>query len=223
LSKTVPSVVAGKSYTFSFYARQVSAGPSYVQQYRVGWVASGGGVTWGGWVNFTGGNGVWSKVTGSPATAPATAVGARIEWYFATGAVAGAIGEVFIDDVEFSYQSTVPAIPEKTQMIASTTSPVMRLAWPSTEGVAYLVEESASLASPNWSLVATVTAEEAEASHDVPVAGTQKFYRVVRPVISIAPPPNVRLVPTGIQSSISLAWDASPSPGLTGYRILYGT
>ena len=223
LAKVVPSVVPGKSYTFSFYARQVSSSPSYVQQYRVGWVASGGTVTWGGWVNFTGGNGVWSKVTGSPATAPGTAVGARIEWYFATGAVAGAIGEVFIDDVEFAYQGTVPAIPEKTGMIASTTSPVMRLAWPSTQGVAYRVEESASLASPNWSLVATVTADGAEASHDLPAAGTQKFYRVVRPLISIAPPPNVRLVPTGIQSSISLAWDVSPSPGLTGYRILYGT
>jgi CxxC motif-containing protein (DUF1111 family) len=223
LIKTVPSVVPGKSYTFSFYARQVSAGPSYVQQYRVGWVAAGGTVTWGGWVNFTGGNGVWSKVTGSPATAPGTAVGARIEWYFATGAVAGAIGEVFLDDVEFAYQTTVPAIPAQTRMITSTTSPVMRLAWPSTEGVAYRVEESASLASPNWSLVATVTADRAESSHDLPIVGTQKLYRVVRPLISIAPPPNVRLVPTGIQSSISLAWDSSPSPGLLGYRILYGT
>jgi CxxC motif-containing protein (DUF1111 family) len=223
LAKVVPSVVVGKSYTFSFYARQVSAGASYVQQYRVGWVASGGTVTWGGWVNFTGGNGVWSKVTGSPATAPGTAVGARIEWYFATGAVAGAIGEVFIDDVEFAYQGTVPAIPEKTQMIASTTSPVMRLAWPSIQGVAYRVEESASLASPNWSLVATVTAEEAETSHHVPAAGTQKFFRVSYPVITPEAPANIRIVPAGIADSISLAWDGVTTPGVTGYRVLYGT
>lgn len=223
LVKVVPSVVVGKSYTFSFYARQVSAGVSYVQQYRVGWVASGGSVTWGGWNNFTGGNGVWSKVTGSPATAPGTAVGAKIEWYFATGAVAGAIGEVFIDDVEFAYQAPVPAIPEKTQMIASTTSPVMRLAWPSIQGVAYRVEESASLASPSWSLVATVTADGAEASHDVPVAGTQKFFRISHPVINPEAPANIRIVPAGIADSISVAWDAVTTPGVTGYRVLYGT
>jgi hypothetical protein len=48
------SVAPGKSYTLSFFARQVSAGPSYEQRYRVGWVASGGTVTWGGWVFFTG-------------------------------------------------------------------------------------------------------------------------------------------------------------------------
>ena len=223
LVKVVPSVVVGKSYTFSFYARQVSFGVSYVQQYRVGWVASGGSVTWGGWNTFTGGNGVWSKVTGSPATAPGTAVGAKIEWYFATGAVAGAIGEVFLDDMEFAYQAPVPAIPEKTQMIASTTSPVMRLAWPSTQGVAYRVEESASLASPNWSLVATVTADGAEASHDVPVAGTQKFFRISHPVINPEAPANIRIVPAGIADSISLAWDAVTTPGVTGYRVLYGT
>ena len=223
LVKVVPSVVVGKSYTFSFYARQVSAGVSYVQQYRVGWVASGGSVTWGGWNNFTGGNGVWSKVTGSPATAPGTAVGAKIEWYFATGAVAGAIGEVFLDDMEFAYQAPVPAIPEKTQMIASTTSPVMRLAWPSIQGVAYRVEESASLASPSWSLVATVTADGAEASHDVPVAGTQKFFRISHPVINPEAPANIRIVPAGIADSISVAWDAVTTPGVTGYRVLYGT
>jgi CxxC motif-containing protein (DUF1111 family) len=223
LAKVVPSVVVGKSYTFSFYARQVSFGPSYVQQYRVGWVAAGGKVTWGGWVNFTGGNNVWSKVTGSPSTAPGTAVGAKIEWYFATGAVAGAIGEVFIDDVEFAYQAPVPAIPEKTQMIASTTSPVMRLAWPSTQGVTYRVEESASLAPPNWSLVATVTADGAEASHGVAVAGTQKFFRISHPVINPEAPANIRIVPAGIADSISLAWDAVTTPGVTGYRVLYGT
>ena len=139
LSKAVPSVVPGKSYTFSFHARQVSSGVSYVQQYRLVWVLSGGSQTYGGWVNFNGGNGVWSKVSAAPVTAPATAASARIEWYFATGAVAGAFGEVFIDEVEFATQTTVPAIPAQTREISAAMRPAMRLAWPSTEGVPYQI------------------------------------------------------------------------------------
>jgi len=223
LSKAVPSVVPGKSYTFSFQARQVSSGVSYVQQYRIVWVLSGGSQTYGGWVNFNGGNGVWSKVSAAPITAPPTAASARVEWYFATGAVAGALGEVFIDEVEFATQTTVPAIPAQTREISAAMRPAMRLAWPSSEGVPYQVEESASLASPAWSVAATVTGKAGDTFHHVSVAGSRKFYRIVRPLIAIAPPPNVRIVPTGIQSSISLVWDASPTPGLTGYRILYGT
>ena len=224
LAKVVPSVVVGKSYTFSFYARQVSAGVSYVQQYRVGWVASSGTVTWGGWVNFTGGNGVWSKVTGSPATAPGTAVGARIEWYFATGAVAGAVGEVFIDDVEFAYQTTVPAIPAQTRMITSTTRNVMGLEWLSLAGVSYTVEENSSLSSTGWSAASgTLVGTGGNLSHRVSAEGTRKFFRVSRPIILAAAPPNIRLVPTGTAGSISLAWDTAVASGVTGYRVLYGT
>ena len=224
LAKVVPSVVAGKSYTFSFYARQVSFGPSYVQQYRVGWVAAGGTVTWGGWLNFTGGNGVWSKVTGSPATAPGTAVSAKIEWYFATGAVAGAVGEVFLDDMEFAYQTTVPAIPAQTRQISSTTRTVMGLEWPSLAGVSYTVEQNSSLSSTGWSAASgTLVGTGGNLSHRVSAEETQKFFRVSRPIILVAAPPNIRLVPTGTAGSISLAWDTAVAPGVTGYRVLYGT
>ena len=224
LAKVVPSVVAGKSYTFSFYARQVSFGPSYVQQYRVGWVAAGGTVTWGGWLNFTGGNGVWSKVTGSPATAPGTAVSAKIEWYFATGAVAGAVGEVFLDDMEFAYQTTVPAIPAQTRQISSTTRNVMGLEWPSLAGVSYTVEENSSLSPTGWSAASgTLVGTGGNLSHRVSAEETQKFFRISHPVINPEAPANIRIVPAGIADSISLAWDAVTTPEVTGYRVLYGT
>jgi CxxC motif-containing protein (DUF1111 family) len=223
LSKDVTSIVPGKAYSLAFHAWQESAGPSYVQQYRIGWVAPGGAVTYGGWNNFAGGDGAWAQITTAPVTAPGTAVGARIEWYFATGAVAGALGEVFLDDVEFTYQTTKPAVAEETQEIASETRRVLRLAWPSSAGLAYLIEESASLGSPDWSPVATVPADGPEAFHHVPVEGAQKFFRITRQITAAEPPANVRVVPTGIEGSISLAWDPSPSPGLTGYRIFYGT
>ena len=225
LAKIVPSVVPGKSYTFSFYARQVSSGSGYVQQYRVGWVAAGGTVTWGGWVNFTGGNGVWSKVTGSPATAPGTAVGAKIEWYFATGADTGSAGEVFLDDVEFAYQSTAPAIPEETRTISATTTPVMKLEWASVTDLPYQVEETSSLHSDTWSPVGEpLIGHGGNLARRVEIKEEkQKFFRVSRPVINPEAPANIRIVPAGIADSISLAWDAVTTPGVTGYRVLYGT
>lgn len=51
----------------------------------------------------------------------------------------------------------------------------------------------------------------------------QKFFRVSRPVITPEAPANIRIVPAGIADSISLAWDAVTTPGVTGYRVLYGT
>jgi CxxC motif-containing protein (DUF1111 family) len=223
LAKTVSTVVPGKSYTLSFHARQVSFGPSYVQHYRLVWVASGGAETFGGWINFTGGTGTWAKVTAAPVTAPNTAASARIEWYFATGPVAGAVGEVFLDDIEFAYQTALPAIPDETRVIPSATRPVMRLGWPSIPGVAYRIEQSDSLSSPDWSPVATVVGSAGSTFRRLPLEGSRKFYRIVRPILSITPPSNPRIVPTGLQGTISVAWDGSTEPGLTGYRILYGT
>lgn len=224
LAKTVSAVAPGTSYTLSFHAKQVSAGPSYVQQFRIEWIAPGGAVTAGSWNNFAGGNGTWTKVIAAPVTAPGNAASARLVFYFATGAVAGAVGEVFLDDVEFAYQASAgPATPAETRQIASETRPVVRLVWPSIRGAAYRIEESASLAPPDWATIATVTGQGAETSHHAFRAGTRRFYRVSRAVIPPAPPPEVRIVQTGIQASISVAWNAAPSPDVTGYRVLFGT
>lgn len=225
LAKNIPSVVPGKAYTLSFWAKQISAGTSYVQQYRIGWVASGGAVTYGGWVNYAGGNGAWSKVSASQVTAPSNAASAKIEWYFATGAVAGANGEVLLDDVALDYlDSTTPAIPAQTRQISSTVRPVMKIDWPSVAGVPYLVEETSSLHSAGWSAASgSLVGTGENLSHRVSAEGSQKFFRVSRPVIRPDAPPNIRLVSTGIAGSISLAWDAAITPGVTGYRVLYGT
>ncbi len=224
LAKTIPTVLPGTSYTVSFHAKQISAGTSYVQQYRIEWIAVGGAMTAGSWINFAGGNGAWTKITGTAVTAPGNAVSARIVFYFATGAVAGAVGEVFLDDVEFAHQvSAGPATPEETRQITSVTRRVARLAWPSIPGVAYRIEERESLASDDWAIIATVTGQGGETYHHAPAAGTQRFYRVSRTALLPDAPPNVRIVQTGIQASISVAWGAVPSPGVTGYRVLYGT
>lgn len=56
------SVVAGQTYTFAFWAKQVTSGPSYVQQYEVQWRNSSNNVVGGsGLQNFSGTIGTWTK------------------------------------------------------------------------------------------------------------------------------------------------------------------
>ena len=222
LSKSVPNVVPGTPYTLSFHARQVSFGPSYVQHYRISWVEPGGAVTYGDWVNFTGGDNAWTKVTASPVVAPDNAASALIDWYFATGGDDTG-GEVILDDVEFSSPTLVPGTPDETRIIGSAARPVMRLSWPSIEGLSYQIEQTDSLTSPEWSPVATVVGAAGTTSSHLPMEEDHKFYRLTRPLVAPAPPSNLRFVPTGMAGTISLAWDDSASAGLTGYRILYGT
>jgi len=227
LTKEVPAIVPGKIYTLSFWAKQISAGTAYVQRYKLEWVGSNSAVlsvATGNWVDFVGGNSAYSKTTTAAFTAPANTATARITFYFATGAVAGSNGDVWLDDVALEYQTTTPATPAQTRQISSTTRSVMGLEWPSLAGVSYTVEENSSLSSTGWSAASgTLAGTGGNLSHRVSAEGMQKFFRVSRPIILVAAPPNIRLVPTGTAGSISLAWDTAVASGVTGYRVLYGT
>ncbi|HVU27181.1 MAG TPA: hypothetical protein VHG71_05535 [Verrucomicrobiae bacterium] len=100
-------IIGGNTYNFSFWAKQVSAGVSYVQQYNVMWLDVNGAVVGSlGWNNFSGGNGAWTQIVANPAVAPATAVDALIQIQGATGAILNGSGGVLIDDV--SLTTTTP-------------------------------------------------------------------------------------------------------------------
>jgi hypothetical protein len=103
-------VSPGSSYNFSFWAKQVGSGVSYVQQYNVMWLDASSAVVGSlGWTTFSGGNGAWSKITASPTVAPANAVNALIQIHGATGAVPNGFGGVLIDDA--SLVATTPTGP----------------------------------------------------------------------------------------------------------------
>jgi hypothetical protein len=97
------TIVGGNSYNFSFWAKQISAGVSYVANYKITWYDAGANnIGTVGWTAFTGGSGSWAQISTGPITAPANAVDAFIEIYDAVGAVTGASGEVYIDDVSLT-------------------------------------------------------------------------------------------------------------------------
>jgi CxxC motif-containing protein (DUF1111 family) len=47
------------------------------------------------------------------------------------------------------------------------------------------------------------------------------FFRVATPPVVILPPTNLQQIASGFTNGIGLTWTASPTPGVTGYRILY--
>ncbi|MGC6567845.1 MAG: hypothetical protein ACON38_19790 [Akkermansiaceae bacterium] len=114
-------VTPGETYTFSFYAKQISAGTSYVQQYRLQWTDDSNNAIPGqdvGFTNFTGGDGSWEQTSVSGLVAPANAAGVFIQIFGATGAVAGedAKGEVLIDLVSLSLgEQGEPVVLETTE------------------------------------------------------------------------------------------------------------
>lgn len=168
------SIVPGADYTFSFWAKQISSGVSYVQGYAVKWLDTGGGViSESGFQNFTGGNGTWSE-TSISLTAPANADSAFIEFSGTTGAVAGsdAEGEVLIDDV-----SLLTANAGSTTILPASAGPGVGILWDTAAGVDYQVKSSPTLMDfTNFGAV--ITGDGGQASVADRIEGPANFYIV---------------------------------------------
>ena len=98
------TVTPGNSYNFSFWAKQISSGVSYVQQYNVQWLNGATFISQTGG-SFVGGNGSWAQISANNLVAPAGATTALIQIIGVTGAVEGGYGEVLVDDVSLASSS----------------------------------------------------------------------------------------------------------------------
>lgn len=135
-------ITPGNTYTLSFWAKQISSGPSYVQEYRVSFLAEGGAeVQVGQWQAFPAAvGGDWEQKTLTDLVAPTGAVTAFIQIVGKTGAVDGGFGEVLIDDV--SLLSSGFGAPT---VIAASTLPALKVSWQSEVGKNYQVRSSVDL------------------------------------------------------------------------------
>ncbi len=170
-------VTGGQTYTFSFWAKQISSGVSYVQNYGITWLNSTGGTVGSvGLTGFTAGNGVWSQFTVTNLLAPATAVNASLKIYGATGAVLNGYGGVLIDDVALSFGTG-----GQTNVVAATVQPGIQISWPTTSGSLYDVQWTDTLGG-NWTnLVSSATGNGSTNSVvDISVNDQSRFYRVVQ-------------------------------------------
>lgn len=177
------SVAGGKALTFSFWAKQITSGPSYVQYYQVQWHSAAGAVIGStGYQSFLGGSGQWSKVSSSALTSPSEAVDATITFYFATGSVSGGHGEVLLDDLALeSAGGTSPSSPTETTEPLEGES-VAIISWPTTAGVTYQPRSTTDLASGQWTNLSPVVGDGTTKSVSAPIAGSAIFFRVEYPL-----------------------------------------
>ena len=171
-------MVAGQSYTFSFWAKQISSGVSYVQNYGISWLnGSGGTVGSVGLTGFSAGNGVWAQVIVNNLVAPANAVNANLQIYGATGSVKNGFGGVLIDDVALSFGTA-----SQTNVVAAVIQPGVQIAWPGASGQFYDVQWSGNLGSGTWSNLVSSIAGTGGTNmvFDVIATNQLRFYRVVQ-------------------------------------------
>ena len=169
-------IVPGNTYSLSFWAKQISIGTSYVQEYRVSFLADGGaelppgGGAWQTFAATVGGD--WEQKVLNGLVAPEGAVTALIQIVGKTGAVEGGLGEVLIDDV--SLESTGFGTPS---VLAAATVPAVEISWPSKTGQDYQVRSSTNLV--DWSDFGGVISGDnnTKAVYDI-ITPPAKFYKV---------------------------------------------
>jgi CxxC motif-containing protein (DUF1111 family) len=217
------TVEAGQRYDFSFRAKQVSAGPSYLQQYEVQWLNSAGAALSGGTglSNFNGSAGTWVKISRNGLVAPVGTADARVSFRFVTGAVAGGHGEVFIDDVILDSGNSGPGLPEETRVLQVSRRPMASLSWPSSPGLLYQPVATTDLRIWN-ELSPAITGDGGVKSLTVPMDKPAAFFRLEIPAMIVQPPSDLQAVSSGIPNAINLNWGASSTSSVTGYRIMYG-
>ena len=175
------SITPGETYNFSFRAKQISSGVSYVQNFRVQWLAAGGAEVPGAapFVPFSGGNGTWDEITQLNLVAPPTAETALIQIFGATGAVAGAEakGEVLIDELTLAPASATP-----DTFLTTTQTPGIGVQFPTEAGVNYRVEESENL-EEFFPLGAPFVGNGENAAIGEDDIQASKYYRVIKNAI----------------------------------------
>lgn len=218
------SIVGGTPYDFSFWAKQVTAGPSYVQQYQVEWKNSANAPVGGtGLQNFTAATGTWTQIKVQNLVAPATAVDATITFRFVTGAVLNDFGEVFIDDVLLDSGETAgPGTDEIVNTLPADSTPVANGRWSSVSGTTYQPEFSTDLKFWN-NLGLPIAGDDTEKTFSRRLSALDEFYRIDLTVNPVLPPSSLRTTISGSDTSVGLAWTASPTAGVTNYRVVYGT
>jgi CxxC motif-containing protein (DUF1111 family) len=211
-------VTGGISYPFGFYANAVAGSAGYNAQWRILWNA--GGDT--GYRGFTPGNNAYAFISNS-VSAPSGATSATICFHFAGAAISSQFATIRLDDVALNPGAGGSGSPGQTNILLVASQPVTKISWPTTSGTQYQPELTTNLASGSWANASSVIiGDGGAASLTVPMTKNAVFVRLRIPIAGVLAPTNLHLIASGSTNAIGLAWTASSTPGVSGYRILYG-
>lgn len=213
-------IEGGKVYTLSFWTKNVSAGPSYVQQYHLEWLGEAGEILAAeNYVNFPSHPGEWKRHMIPGLRAPGAAVAAVIRFRFVTGAIEEAYGEVYLDDVSLETGDIDPA--RQPRFIKVETNPASRISWVTRRNWVYLPFEVAIDASGGRSsLKPVITGDGGQVSIEVPQAIAANLLGSSMPGISLLSPGDLSVKQEG-RSGLSLNWEKVEGKRVS-YMILHG-
>lgn len=170
------AILPGTAYTLSFWAKSAASGPSYVQNYGITWLNSGGGsVGFYGWKGFSPG-GAWSQFVATNLVSPTNAANAVVTIYATTGALLGGYGGTLIDEIIFA-----PARLPSTNVIAHSLVPGIQLSWLGTPSSSYQIQKTINLASLNdWTNLVLLPGADTELQWFEAAAADSGFYRLIQ-------------------------------------------
>jgi CxxC motif-containing protein (DUF1111 family) len=211
-------VTGGTTYPFTFYASALTGSAGYNAQWRILW--NTGGDT--GYQTFTSGNNAYNAISNS-VSAPAGATSATIYFHFAGAASLSQSATIDIDDVALGNGGSGPGSPTVTNVLQVVSQPVANVTWLTTIGTQYHLESTANLALGIWNTNYPVIIGDGNTNSLLfPMTNNPAFFRVYIPPVVVLPPAGLQQIASGSINAIGLAWTASATPGVTGYRILYG-
>jgi hypothetical protein len=211
-------VTGGQACPFFFYASAQTGSAGANAQWRIFW--NTGGDT--GYQGFTPGNGSYSLISNN-ITVPSGATSGTIFFHFAGAAISSQSATIDLDDVTLGSGGSSTASSGSTNILSTLSIPVANLTWSSTLGVQYYPEFSTNLSAGPWTnTIGGMTGNGGAESVMLPVTGNAGFFRLRTPAVVVLPPTSLHQVASGSIGAIGLAWNASLTPGVSGYRILYG-
>lgn len=209
-------VTGGTVYPFTFFADALSGSAGYNAQWRILW--NTGGDT--GYQTYNPGNNAYTIVSNS-VTAPAGVTSATIYFHFAGAASTSLSATIDVDDVLLGSGAS-PGTPAVTNVQSVAIQPVARVSWPTTSGTQYQPEFTTNISTGTWAInFPLVIGDGGTDSFMVPMTNSAGYFRLQIPPVVVLPPSNLQQVPSGTTNSIDLTWNASTSPGVTGYLLSY--
>ena len=212
-------VAGGTTFPFTFYSSALTGSAGYNAQWRIVW--NTGGDT--GYLGFTPGNNAYVSISNS-VSAPAAATSATLYFHFAGAAIANQAATIEVDDVALNSGSgSGTGSPGATNILQAASQAVAKISWPTTSGTQYQPQSNTNLASGTWTnFVPAILGDGSTKAILLPMARNGDFVRVQSPAQVVLPPANLHTIASGSTNAIGLAWTASPTAGVIGYRILFG-
>src|SRR5262249_40271149 len=112
-----------------------------------------------------------------------------------------------------------------TNVTATISGNQLTLAWPSDHRGWILQAQTNSMGvglTTNW-IDVSGSETNIQSVINIDPANPTVFFRLRPPPVPVQPPAGLQTISSGTTNAIGLAWMASPTPGVTGYRVLYGT